>query len=294
MIAVPQSFRAMPRWWGDERGRAWLDELPRIVESRCSSWGLDIDGEPLHGSNALVVPVRRGREAAVLRLAPPGDDVSSELAALTHWDGRGVVRLLDSAPEAGASLLERLDHTRSLLAEPLHTAVVTLGELTRLLAVPAPTSAPSTRVIAREESVAFPAEWEALGRPTSRALLDAATGAASWLGDRHAPPLSVDGDLHFEQVLAGSRSPWVVVDPVLLQGDPEYDLGRILWSRLDELEQDADVHRAFEGFVAAAEVPPERARAWVLVRSMSYLLWGLRHGLTLDPPKCERLLRLFA
>ncbi len=34
-------------------------------------------------------------------------------------------------------------------------------------------------------------------------------------------------------------------------------------------------------------------RATVLVRSMDYLLWGLRHGLTDDPPKCGRLLSLF-
>ncbi|WP_291045966.1 hypothetical protein [Herbiconiux sp.] len=40
-------------------------------------------------------------------------------------------------------------------------------------------------------------------------------------------------------------------------------------------------------------MPPDRARAWVVVRSLSYLQWGLRHGLTLDPPRCRRLLEHF-
>jgi hypothetical protein len=37
----------------------------------------------------------------------------------------------------------------------------------------------------------------------------------------------------------------------------------------------------------------ERAADWVVLRSMSYLVWGLEHGLTIDPPRCRRLLDVF-
>jgi len=40
------------------------------------------------------------------------------------------------------------------------------------------------------------------------------------------------------------------------------------------------------------DVLADRARDWVLVRSMSYLLRGLEQGLTIDPPRCRRLLDL--
>lgn len=103
----------------------------------------------------------------------------------------------------------------------------------------------------------------------------------------------MNGDLHFEQVLAATRAPWLVVDPVLLRGDPEYDLGRILWSRSDEVHDDAGLRALFDLFVEHAAVPRERARAWVVIRCTSYLLWGLAHGLTEDPPRCRRLLDLF-
>jgi hypothetical protein len=56
MITVPGTFRVMPRWWHDHRGRAWLDALPVLVASQCRRWDLQVDGDPLHGSNALVVP----------------------------------------------------------------------------------------------------------------------------------------------------------------------------------------------------------------------------------------------
>ena len=59
MITVPPSFRAMPRWWHDDAGRGWLDDLPSRVAARCAAWGLAVDGAAAHGSNALVVPVRR-------------------------------------------------------------------------------------------------------------------------------------------------------------------------------------------------------------------------------------------
>ena len=103
----------------------------------------------------------------------------------------------------------------------------------------------------------------------------------------------MDGDLHHGQVLAGSRAPWLVVDPVLLRGDPEFDLGRVLWTRADELPTERDVLAAFDRFVGTAEVPAERARAWVVLRATSYLLWGLEHGLTEDPVRCRRLLEVF-
>ena len=284
----------MPRWRYDGEGREWLDRLPDLVDRQCHRWGLVVDGATLHGSNALVVPVRRGDERAVLRLAPPGDDVATETAALAHWNGRGVVLLWDADTDAGATLLERLDHDRTLQGEPVQEAIVMLGALTRVLAIPAPADARSTRDIAAEAIVAFPAEWEALAGPTTPEVLDAAVAAASAIASAPDEPLSVDGDLHFEQVLAGGRLPWTVVDPVLLRGDPEYDIGRALWSRLDELEVDDDVFAAFDGFVDAAGVPSERARRWVIVRSMSYLLWGLQRGLTHDPRTCVRLLGLFA
>lgn len=127
-----------------------------------------------------------------------------------------------------------------------------------------------------------------------RRHLETALGLAAELTALPQGGNAVDGDLHCEQVLAGEREPWLVVDPVLLRGDLEHDLARVLWSRLDEVPDDAELRRLVDVFVRRTGVPGERARAWIVLRSMSYLLWGLDQGLTLDPPKCRRLLDLFA
>lgn len=119
VIAVPQAYARMPRWRHDEAGRAWLAELPALVSGQCSRWGLDVDGVPWHGSNALVVPVVRAGEPLALRLAPPGDDVAAEARALRLWDGRGTVALHDVDVDQRATLLERLDGATTLASVPL-------------------------------------------------------------------------------------------------------------------------------------------------------------------------------
>lgn len=194
MIEVPQSFRAMPRWWSDDVGRAWLDRLPSLVTQMCERWDLAIDGPVLHGSNALVVLVRQGSQLAALRLTPPGDDLAAETAALIHWNGHGVVRLLDVDLGARASLLERLDHTRSLGSEPILEAVATLGALTRVLAIPAPKGIKSTRDMAAEAADSFGRQWHHLDQPTPRRLLEMAVAEASALAEIEAGSFSVNGD----------------------------------------------------------------------------------------------------
>ena len=62
MITVPGTFRVMPRvWWHDHPGRERLDALPVLVASQCRQRDLHLDGDLLHGSNALGVPVRLRR-----------------------------------------------------------------------------------------------------------------------------------------------------------------------------------------------------------------------------------------
>src|SRR5690606_5011622 len=133
-IAVPDSFRAQPRWWTE--GSGWLDSLPDRVERQCAAWDLSVDGPPRHGSNALIVPVTRVGEPLVLRISPPDDRTTGEIGALRFWAGRGTVLQVDQDVDAGASLLERLDADRSLAdVDPAEAAVV-LGGLMRRLAIP--------------------------------------------------------------------------------------------------------------------------------------------------------------
>ncbi len=280
----------MPRWWSE--GDAWLNALPGLVREMCEEWNLALDGAPMHGSNALVVPVRRDGDLLALRLAPVDEGTTAEIAALGFWDGRGVVRLVEADPFRGAMLLERLDGGSTLADLPLSEAVPIIGRLIRRLAVPTPPAARSTTDLVSDRLVTMPSEWEALGRPFDRLILDQALASGHAVRDTTSD-LAVNGDIHFEQVLRGEREPWLVVDPVLLRGDIAYDLARVLWTRLDEMPHDAAIRHWLAVLVEAAELEWERSVDWVRFRTVDYWLWGLSHGLTEDPARCHRLIAAF-
>ena len=86
--------------------------------------------------------------------------------------------------------------------------------------------------------------------------------------------------------MRGAREPWLAVDPMVVVGDVEYGVAPLLWWRLEDMLASGGLQRHFRSLVAAAELDVERARDWTLVRSVEYWLWGLDHGLTVDPSRC--------
>jgi streptomycin 6-kinase len=50
------------------------------------------------------------------------------------------------------------------------------------------------------------------------------------------------GDLHFENVLAADREPWLAIDPKPLRGDPGFDIP-VLHNRRDEVMASVDPRR---------------------------------------------------
>jgi streptomycin 6-kinase len=195
---------------------------------------------------------------------------------------------LAAQPALGAMLLERLDSRRSLNDVDLEEAVAVAGCLLRRLAVTAPEGPPRLKDVAERLSETLPERWERYGRPMPRRRLDAARDLAIQLG-ACAGGLLVNYDLHYADVLAGEREPWLAVDPKVVVGDPEYGVGQLLWRRLEAMQAQGGLDRHFQALTEAAGLDPDLARSWTLVRCVDYWLWGLSVGLTEDPARCEAI-----
>jgi streptomycin 6-kinase len=288
---IPESFRRQPRWWNE--GHDWVDALPGLVRRQCESWGLEPDGRIRHGSNAVVLPVRRQGERYALRMSPPDARTAEEIRALQFWAGRGTARLIEADPGTGASLLEWLDADRSLASIDRREAGRVLGALMRRLAVPVedPAAVPATGDLIAARIETLESDWDAVGRPFPQSILQSAITAGRALSTI-TDAVAVNGDLHHDQVLAAEREPWLVVDPMLLRGDIGYDLARCLWWRLDDLPDDAAIGDQLLIIADAAGLDHDHARTSVIYRTVDYWLWGLRHGLTEDPARCRRLVQV--
>jgi streptomycin 6-kinase len=255
---------------------SWVDTLPRLVAEVLEEWQLVRDGDLMHGFCALVVPVRTaGKRPAVLKVAFPDEESEHEHLALQHWHGHGAVQLLRADPHRRAMLLERLHHEDLTDLWDVEACEVVAGLYPRLH-VPAPPQLRSlTSYVGR-----WAADLDDLPRsaPVPRRLVEQASALARDLcADEASTGVMIHGDLHYENVLAGDREPWLVIDPKPMSGDPHYELAPMLWNRFEELAGDTrnGVRRRFHALVDAAGLDEDRARAWVVVREVLNAMWAL-------------------
>jgi streptomycin 6-kinase len=264
---------------------AWVDRLPGLLESLLEEWQLDTDGWKMHGFVALVVPVRtRSARPAVLKVSFPDEESDHEHLALQHWGGRGAVQLLKADPHRRAMLLERLHPERLSDVGDIEACEIVAGLYARLHVRAIPQLRTLTSFVDRwtDDLAALPRS-----APLPRRLVEQAVALSRGLvTDAASAGTLIHGDLHYENVMAADREPWLVIDPKPMSGDPHYELAPMLWNRFEELEGDvrAGVRRRFHTLVDTADLDEDRARDWVVVRMMHNALWRLQ-----DPPEVQRL-----
>jgi streptomycin 6-kinase len=289
MITVPETFARMVTGHSGAAGQVWLDSLPVRVEWLCEEWRLTPDGSVTHGGMPLVLPVMQSGLPCILRLSGLMDSHDQEVAALRAWDGHGAVRLFDSSQEHGATLLERLDASRTLEVLPLRPALDVAGTLLRRLAVPAPMGLTTLADWADDFAGNLYRRWTEQKRPFSAEILDRVGQIAAELGPASASRV-VHRDLWYGNILAGHREPWLAIDPMVVVGDPEFGVAQLLWTRADEIGTAGGVRWAMRRLCEVAGLDDERSRAWTLVRCADYWLWGLSVGLTIDPERCRSII----
>jgi len=263
---------------------AWVGRLPRLAADVLDRWALRPDGAVAHGMAAVVLPViRADGTPAVLKLQEPRDETTGAVIGLRAWGGDGVVRLLDGDATTGAMLLERLDAGRPLstVADDARAMAILAELLARLVAVPAPEGLRHLADVAAAMLAVAPRAAAALADPAERQLVRTCASAVGELigeaGDR-----LLHWDLHYDNVLAGEREPWLAIDPESLAGDPGFDLLPALDSRWDVVvatgEVDRAVLRRFDLLAEAIGGDRQRAVGWTLGRVLQNALWDVEDG----------------
>ncbi|MEV6384631.1 aminoglycoside phosphotransferase family protein [Streptomyces sp. NPDC051773] len=292
MIDVPEELAETQEEINGEAGRRFIADLPRLTADFLDRWHLRLDGRPMHGMCALVVPVVGTADGtpAVLKLQILDDESEGEPVALRHWNGDGAVRLLDHDPDTGTMLLERLDPARMLSHEPdTHQAVLVIARLlAHLTATPAPPTVRRLSDIAANMLERTPPVLARIPDPSDRRLLtDCAAALREVVTDDPGDRL-LHWDLHFDNVLGADRSPWLAIDPKPLTGDPGFDL----WPALNNRFDPSDIRWRFDAMTDVLGLNRERARAWTLARLLQNALWEVEENRTLDPADLELVRRL--
>lgn len=289
-----------------EAGRAWVADLPRVLDELAGRWGLELGRGLPGGSASYVVGVTTTNgEQRVLKVPTPDQARERQVAeVLARAEGCGYVRLHAHDPATGALLLERLGDQleRSPLppeekillladtlllawtvtpAEPAHlsgrTRPLGQGEVER--ARPSGQTRPLGLTEPVDKAVGLAQHVRELdrqlGHPTDpavlRAALDHAQALAGWAG----PTVVVHGDPHPANVLRvpdGRGSGWVLVDPDGFRCDPAYDAGVVLrdWSTHLRGTDARRTLRDWTGLVAERTgLDADRVWAWAYLERVS-------------------------
>jgi streptomycin 6-kinase len=266
--------------WAD-----WLDRLPAVAAAVSDDWALRFEGPLWYGFCSLVAPVvTEDGTPAAFKVSFDGDDESEfEGLTLQHWQGNGTVRLLRADPRRRALLLERLSRDDLTGLRDLEACEIVAGLYPRLHVPALPKLRTVTSYVDRWLAALAELPRDA---PIPRRLVEQTLSLGRDLvADPASTGVIVHGDLHYENVLAGDREPWLVIDPKPMSGDPHYEPAPMLWNRMDELGDVRDgLRRRFHTLVDAADLDEARARDWVVVRMVLNAHWAIEDARRTDRP----------
>ena len=302
MSIIPDAYAGHIIAMHGDIGAAWLASLPATIAHFAAAWELTVAPPFPNLSYNYVAPVTRcDGTPAVLKVGLPADhEFGSEQAALSHFAGRGAVRLLAAGTTASARAMLL---TRVLPGTPLtmrweEDATISIAaDVMRALWRPAADPTPFRTIadwgagFARMRrrfnggSGPIPAAWAA------RAEADFAALVAS-----QAAPVLLHGDLHHDNILAAGPAAWLAIDPKGVIGEPAYETGSFLrnpGSLCARPDARAITAHRIDRFAATLGLDRERIRAWAFAQAVLSAWWTIEDNSShLD--HAQRMVEVFA
>ncbi len=274
LVAAPEWSTGTADPHRSPSGADWVRRLPGVLDQLLDEWSLVPDGPACTGWTAIVVPVRRGTDRLALKVGWPHPEARAEHLALRRWNGDGAVRLVAAAPSVHGLLLERLDPGTDLTGTPIDEACGVIGGLLRRLHVAALPQAPALADFVVHELRLLRSRPDVLPR---RYLEQVTALVGDLLGDPASGATLLHADLHFRNVLAGEREPWLAIDPKPMSGHPGFELHPVLRNRVDELRaaprMRQAIRRRFEILCESAGLDEDAARDWTVVHAAFNARW---------------------
>jgi len=251
-----------------DRGGEWLSSLPGLLKELAAAWRLTL-AQPVEGLgvNYLCYCTAEDGTECVLKVGVPHRDLATEIEALVHYDGRGIVRALRSDPGRYALLLERVRPATMLheLHDNHRETRIAAGVIKRLLR-PAPeahglpnmmekVAAKLTRARRQlADSPDFPVEW-----------IDVAEEALRECSSSGEPGSMLHGDLHHGNIVLDEEQGWIAIDPKGLIGQARLEVGRLTFNFLPEPIDESPAHFRDRLSILSEELEDDRICMWAMV-----------------------------
>jgi len=292
---LPNEFQAKIIGTFGEDGTSWLEHFPEIIIEYTQRWSLILRPhfEPL--SYNFVAPVtRQDGSEALLKLGVPNPELTSEIAALRIFNGRGAAHLLKADAGGGAMLLEFVKPGTPLLEvtddkKATEIAALTMLQLWRpisdtedLVKQFEPVKGQSTQDFVTIERWASGIQRlrkkynDGTGHFPKHLIEQAETLFAELIASSDHKVV-LHGDLHHWNILAAQRQPWLAIDPKGVVGDPSFDVAAWMKNPIGSLPHWPNLKsvlaRRLDQFKEILEFDRERLLKWSLAQSVLSAWW---------------------
>ncbi|GCE49734.1 streptomycin 6-kinase [Thermosporothrix hazakensis] len=281
MIMLPEEFHHHILKYHEEEGAAWLERLPTILETCIQRWNLSL--EPPFGNLSFhyVVPATQSDGTpVVLKACAPTGEFQEEVAALQHFAGKGMARLLAFDSDTETMLLERLlPGTILSTIQDDQAATSAAAAVMRKLWKPVSSDYPFPTILEWGQGLTrLRAHYNGGHGPFPAALLEEAEANLTELGASMPEQVLLHGDLHHDNILSAHRDTWLAIDPKGVVGEPAFEIGAFLHNPGTLFERphpERIIARRVDQFVDELGLDRKRVLGWSIVQSVLAAWWGV-------------------
>lgn len=264
-----------------EAGRRYLSDLPALLTEAARRWDLTL-GEPflLSYNYACAVTLADGTPA-VLKIGLPNAELTSEIAALRLYEGRGTCCLYAADAERGMLLEERLLPGTMLHLSGLddERQTVIAAEVMQRLWHPVPPGSALLTLRGWFDALSgLRPRFGGGSGPFPLRLVEAVERLLPDLWADSSPAVVLHGDCHHYNILQSERG-WLAIDPKGVIGPPEYEVGPLLLNPWGDLaarpEAPAVSWRRLEILAEHLRLERWKLWAWAVCHSLLSAWWDL-------------------
>lgn len=265
-----------------EEGKLWLESIPNIIAKYSQEWSLQTLSPFTLSYNYVAPAVREDGSHAVLKIGFPKDEeFQTEIAALSVFNGDGIVKLLEADRENAVILIERVEPGVPLSSmENDEEATKILAKVIKKIRKPIPSDHNFTTVA--EGSRAISAVKQRSGGVTGQLPINLVNKAESLFVDLLASsesPVLVHGDLHHDNVLSSERDGWLAIDPKGIAAEPAYEVAAMIRNPYEKLKNISNLkpllHRRIIVLSEELGIDPIRIHQWCLAQTVLSAVWNI-------------------
>jgi streptomycin 6-kinase len=254
--------------------------MTNSIEPYLMRWRLKPAGVEIETPSSWLLPVKRDRSSAMLKVLKPSSDERNAAGLLRYLNGDGAVRLYEA--DENASLLERANGSRSLVTMATSGRDAQAAEI--LAETVAKLHAPRNCKVLPELTPLEQQFSSLYAHAGMMPLLGHCAAAARSLLATERDPVPLHGDLHHENVLDGGRRGWLAIDPKALFGERTYEVANLLCNpsaHADIVHQPGRMRWLAELYAARLRLDVQRVLAFALAHAGLSASWDEDDGI--DP-----------